>query len=237
MIKKCKYCNKEFETTLKKKKFCSESCGIKKRNGKKKKIPKVFNCLICGKEFIQQRTDNKTCSPLCRQRLWVKNNPEKDLKRRNSDSTKKSKKEWEKRNVESRKKIKQNYKKRRRQKDLKYKIDELISNAIRLSINNKSFKKWEEIVGYSSETLINHLTKTLPKNLTWEKYLNSENKYHIDHIIPKDAYNFNSYEDKNFKKCWNYKNLRIISKQKNLKKSSSIDLILIKEYKIEHLLP
>ena len=34
--------------------------------------------------------------------------------------------------------------------------------------------------------------------------------WHIDHIVPKNVFNFNSYNDIEFKACWSLENLRPI---------------------------
>jgi len=207
------------------------------RNQKRKKQPKIAQCKICKKEFIQKRKDNLTCSSQCSQKLWVINNPDENWNRYNSINAKERQKKWRDDNKEKVNIIKQRYKKNRRKSDLKYKINELMSNAVRASIFNKSFKKWEIIVGYDLETLICHLSTTLPIGVTWDDYLKSQKKYHIDHIIPKFIYIFADYKDKEFKKCWNYRNLRIITKEENLKKLNKLDMNLVKEYNIENLLP
>ncbi len=46
---------------------------------------------------------------------------------------------------------------------------------------------------------------------------------HIDHIIPIRAFTFNKPEDKEFKQCWSLWNLRLLTKEKNLKKNESFD--------------
>jgi len=192
-------------------------------------------CVNCGNTFIQKRKDNITCSKKCSQQLWVKNNPEKNQRRHNGEEAKKRKKEWIKNNYQKFRDIQNRYKRKRFQIDVNYKLNRLMGNAINQGINDKGFKKWENIVGYSIDILRNHLETTLPENITWNDYL--KGGYHIDHIIPQSMYDFESYQDPEFKKCWCYRNLRILPGNDNLHKLATYDPNLVVQYNISDLLP
>lgn len=234
MEKNCKNCGFKFKA-LGKQIYCNENCKIAYRKLKRKKLPINKNCVICDTKFIQKRKDKITCSESCSQKLWVKNNPEKNFERYNGESAKKRKALWSLNNKDKLRKIKQRYKKKRRQNDINFKLNELISNSIRQGILDKGFKKWSNIVGYTTEELKYHLESTFENGLTWEVYLKGD--YHIDHIIPQHLYSFNSYLDEEFKKCWNLRNLRIITETENLNKLGTLDLDLVDKYKISDLLP
>ena len=63
LIKKCDYCNKEYEASKKNQKYCSKSCQIKART---KKIKKT--CLTCNKTFevpLARQKSAKYCSREC----------------------------------------------------------------------------------------------------------------------------------------------------------------------------
>jgi len=47
--------------------------------------------------------------------------------------------------------------------------------------------------------------------------------YHIDHIIPQSAFNYETPKDLDFKKCWALTNLQILSSVENMKKSAKLD--------------
>lgn len=111
---------------------------------------------------------------------------------------------------------------------------------------NKSGLKTNEITGVSSEGLLKHFNSG---QYTWDDYMtNSEKKvlFHIDHIIPKSYYKDKITFDKSgtltaegliaLKKCWNYKNLRIIPATENIYKSDLLDKELITKHNIKHLL-
>ena len=68
----------------------------------------------------------------------------------------------------------------------------------------------------------------------FEKYRLTDD-YHIDHIIPVSLYDFLNNDD--VKKCWNPRNLRIITIDENQSKKDKLDLDLIDEYNICDLLP
>lgn len=76
MIKKCEWCGKEFEIigdtpSNRRRKYCEKACSImannKKTNGMRELVPlKQFFCSVCGKPYITNRSDSKTCSLECR---------------------------------------------------------------------------------------------------------------------------------------------------------------------------
>ena len=54
--------------------------------------------------------------------------------------------------------------------------------------------------------------------IDWEKFKNSN--LEIDHIIPQAYLSFSSFEDENFKKCWDLNNLQILIENENSSKGS-----------------
>lgn len=216
--------------------FCSKECKLEnRRRTRDHRTPIEFNCLICNTTFIQKRKDNKTCSTSCSQKLWIQNNPEKDKERNNGEQAKTRKKLWIKNNYKRFRGIQNKSKTNRFKNDINYRLNTLIGNAIRNTVKDKGVKKWEQLAGYSISTLQKHLETTLPENVSWNDYLSGG--YHIDHIIPVSMFNFKSYQDPEFKKCWNYRNLRILTGTDNLHKLATYDPELIKKYNISDLLP
>ncbi|HPG52320.1 MAG TPA: hypothetical protein PLL11_17220 [Spirochaetota bacterium] len=55
--------------------------------------------------------------------------------------------------------------------------------------------------------------------MTWENI----SKWHIDHIIPVSAFNFNSPDDIDFKRCFALNNLRPLWAVENIKKGWRIN--------------
>lgn len=108
---------------------------------------------------------------------------------------------------------------KRLQSDPKYKLNTLISHSIRESIKgNKMGRPWELLVGYSIDDLMNHLEKQFIPGMVWENY----GKWHIDHIIPISAFNFNKPEHIDFKRCWALNNLQPLWAKDNLTKHARI---------------
>lgn len=85
-------------------------------------------------------------------------------------------------------------------------------------LKNKTGRKWESIAGYSLKKLKTHLEKQFKDGMTWENY----GKWHIDHIIPISAFNFETAEDIDFKKCWALKNLQPLWAKENLSKNNKL---------------
>lgn len=127
------------------------------------------------------------------------------------------------------------YDRKRRENPVR-RISDNISRGIRYHIS-KNGKSTFDILPYTIEELIERLKDTLPEGMNWERYLESTYEYNIDHIIPQNIYNFNSVEDEEFLKCWDLRNLRIITKEENVRKKDKLLPELIKENQIQDLLP
>lgn len=96
-----------------------------------------------------------------------------------------------------------------------------ISAGIRKSLKNgKNGYSWERILGYNRKQLLKHLNKTMPIGYTWDDL----DSLHIDHIMPKTAFEFNSYFDVGFKKCWALTNLQLLPAIENMKKGCRITI-------------
>ena len=96
-----------------------------------------------------------------------------------------------------------------------------ISAGIRKSLKNgKNGYSWEKLLGYNRKQLFKHLNKTMPSGYTW----NDLDGLHIDHIIPKTAFEFNDYFDAGFKACWALKNLQLLPAIENMKKGCRITI-------------
>jgi hypothetical protein len=150
----------------------------------------------------------------------------------NKDKIKKYNKQWKENNKEYNKQYQiNNYKKIRewnnqyrntkRKINLKFNLNRKISTAIWYSLKgNKAGRHWETLVGYTLNDLIKRLKKTIPKNYTWNDYL--QGKLHIDHIIPVTAFNFKKPEHIDFGRCWSLDNLQLLPARENLIKSNHL---------------
>lgn len=126
-------------------------------------------------------------------------------------------------------KQKPEYKQRHREWEKKYILQShiKIKRNLRTRINDAVKRGYKsastmELTGCSIEFLMKHLQQTAIKNGHMNFNINnySGKEYHIDHIIPCDAFNLDcSYHQK---LCFNWKNLQILDEKTNLSKHSSI---------------
>ena len=86
-------------------------------------------------------------------------------------------------------------------KDIEKKIHSNVSRNIRHSLKldglSKKRRRWENLVGYSRKELMDHLEKQFVNGMSWDNY--GKYGWHIDHIIPKCNFKFNSFDDEEFK--------------------------------------
>jgi hypothetical protein len=83
----------------------------------------------------------------------------------------------------------------------------------RLTLKGQSMY-WEKKVPYTQKDLINHLQNLFTEGMTLENY----GRWHIDHIIPRNKFHYTSYEDKDFKRCWDLSNLQPLWAEENINK-------------------
>lgn len=103
-----------------------------------------------------------------------------------------------------------------------------MSRRLRHALNKRNIDKKNatfEILGYSVKQLIEHLESKFEDGMTWD---NAGRKkgircWHIDHIIPDAVFNYSSFEDEDFKKCWALENLQPLWEEDNLQKSSKLN--------------
>jgi len=154
---------------------------------------------------------------------WVKNNPDKIkiYKRldyiKNTDKYKVRAIKWKEENLERYRELARNWHKNKRNQSIEYRLNINIRRAIHHSLKeNKNGRYWERLVGYTLQDLKLHLEKQFKKGMSWNSY--GKNGWSIDHIKPISSFNFNSYDDKEFKKCWALNNLQPLWHKENLKK-------------------
>lgn len=83
----------------------------------------------------------------------------------------------------------------------------------------KAGRKWEDIVGYTLEQLMWHLESKFDDNMSWDNY---GSYWHVDHIVGVANFNYNSYDDEAFKKCWSLANLQPLYGPDNMAKGDII---------------
>jgi len=144
---------------------------------------------------------------------WHLDNPEYFKQYAQTDKEKERKKQWYANHPE----YYNQWCRNRRRTDLKFNLNSRITVAIYKSLKgNKSGRHWEFLVGYSLIDLIKRLRETLPEGYTWQEC-------HIDHIIPKSAFNYTSPDHIDFKNCWALSNLQLLPAKENMVKHAKLE--------------
>jgi len=101
-------------------------------------------------------------------------------------------------------------------------LDHRMSVAIWASLSKevKNGRTWKKFVNFTTKELKQHLESRFVRNMSWDEFLNG--KIHIDHIIPKINFSYNSPDEEEFKKCWSLSNLQPLWATENLKKHDKI---------------
>lgn len=98
-------------------------------------------------------------------------------------------------------------------------LDDRMCTAIRRAIlTGKNGRKWSDLVDYSVSDLIGRLSDTMPQGYSWERI----GEMHIDHIIPKSLFKYESENDLKFKECWALANLQLLPAMENISKGNRI---------------
>lgn len=85
-------------------------------------------------------------------------------------------------------------------------LNKTVSTGIYNSLRSaKAGCHWEDLVPYNLQQLKEHLEKQFDENMTWD---NMGEYWEIDHIVPKNLFNFQSSNDRDFQICWSLMNLR-----------------------------
>lgn len=180
-------------------------------------LKRYYNGNPCPKGHIAARATKSSSCVVCvmqNREVWRKKNPERfagytiKWKNQNPDSYK-----------ESRKKSNAKYLRK-----VENRISASMSSGIWASLKyGKEGQSWETIaikyLGYDLNMLIAHLASQFTEGMTLENY---GSFWHIDHIIPKVEFHYDSYEDEGFKKCWGLPNLRPLKGKENIEKKDKV---------------
>lgn len=104
--------------------------------------------------------------------------------------------------------------------DPKFRLNMSVSAGVRRGLKSgKGGNGWQSLVGYTLEALRNHLEAKFLPGMTWENY----GKWHVDHIVPLSAHNFEAPEDPDFRRAWALDNLQPMWAIDNIKKGARLD--------------
>ena len=110
---------------------------------------------------------------------------------------------------------------RNRRENPQYRLSNNISRRIRQSLKNgENSYRWESLVNYTLNDLIEHLEKQFTAEVNWNNY---GFYWHVDHIIPISVFNFDNSNQLDFKRCWALENLQPLEKSENQEKHTTIN--------------
>jgi hypothetical protein len=92
-----------------------------------------------------------------------------------------------------------------------------LSRLLRLGKGGRPFSS---LVGYTIEELKSHLELNFKDGMSWE----NRNLWHVDHIIPVSAFNYETADDIDFHKCWALSNLRPMWAKENISKKDKVSI-------------
>ncbi|MCW5706753.1 hypothetical protein [Shinella sp.] len=104
----------------------------------------------------------------------------------------------------------------------KRKLDNGMCRSIHSTITrgSKGGRSWEVLVGYTSVELIAHIESLFLPGMTWDNY--GRHGWHIDHIIPKSKFNYQTPDHIDFGRCWSLANLQPLWAYDNLSKKDRL---------------
>jgi hypothetical protein len=99
----------------------------------------------------------------------------------------------------------------------RYSLDGRISRALRKALGtSKAGRSSFALLGYTREQLLAHLEARFLSGMTWDNMA----EWHIDHVVPKSWFRYESAEDPVFRECWALDNLQPLWGRDNLSKGN-----------------
>ena len=86
----------------------------------------------------------------------------------------------------------------------------------------KNNRKWQDLLGYTTKQLCDHLESKFDSKMNWENY---GTYWHIDHITPVSWFKFDAPDCEAFRKCWAIKNLQPLESKTNIRKGNKLCLV------------
>jgi len=132
-------------------------------------------------------------------------------------------KKWYQQNRHLVRETKRSYVRKRRSNDPQFALISQIRNRINSALRRKSASKKDQtkrLVGCDLKQLQAHIQAQFSKGMDWK---NERATWHLDHIIPLAAFNLTVPEE--LRIACNYRNLRPLFKQANIRKGTSMPSI------------
>jgi 5-methylcytosine-specific restriction endonuclease McrA len=113
------------------------------------------------------------------------------------------------------------YAAKRRETDPIFRLNEVVSRAVRRGLKHgKDGKSWRRLVDFSLDELMAHLERQFLPGMAWDNY----GEWHVDHIVPLAAHNYETPDDIDFKRAWSLENLQPLWARDNLSKGARLDI-------------
>lgn len=152
-----------------------------------------------------------------KRREWRKRNPDK-VRAQKKRYYAKNGERYRKANKDKLREIGAKHDKKRRATP-SHKLNNRMACMLRKSLRGlKSGRSWTDLVEFTPEELREHIESKFQQGMTWDNI----SEWHIDHIIPRSAFNFEDEKDVDFKICWSLKNLQPLWRIENLSKGNSL---------------
>lgn len=160
-----------------------------------------YKCSVCGCEYIRNMVRSHRC-PTCQEAAATKVSRNRAAALRASEEGRKYIRQWTN---------------GRRAVDSTWGVSAHMSTLIHRALGKgKAGKSWRTFVDYSLEELMTHLEKQFLPGMTWA----NRSDWHIDHIIPRSLFKYESAQDPEFKSAWVLSNLRPIWAGDNIRKNA-----------------
>lgn len=176
-------------------------------------------CLHCGEtamvDYARKRTEG-FCSDECRTAREKQQNQLLAKERaieRNERAV-----QWRLDHLEQYRAYQRERARAKRATDPRFQLDHNMSCAIGAALlSRKGGRSWELLVGYNLDELIDHLEAKFESGMSWNNY---GSHWHVDHIVPKSWFAYDSTDDASFRACWALQNLQPLTATDNLRKGN-----------------
>lgn len=183
---------------------------------------KLKTCTKCGREldefmFTKDKTTKdglRSGCKICSREYRIKNRDKiLEYDRKYNDLNREKHNEQSKEYYNKNKDVIYMRHKQKTEQDISYKINcnvhKCINHVLTDRYNTTLYFKY---LRYNAKQLRQHLESQFTPEMSWDNY---GLVWEIDHVIPKNQFQFESYDDLQFKQCWSLSNIRPILKSDN----------------------
>ncbi len=161
----------------------------------------LVNCTVCDCKYTRTKIHSHRC-PICQAAAALSVSREKAKAKRESEEGRAYIRQWAN---------------GRRAVDPAWSVSAHMRTLMHRALGKgKAGKSWRTFVDYSLEELIAHLERQFLPGMTWA----NRGTWHIDHIVPRSSFQYESAEDPEFKRAWALSNLRPIWALDNIRKNA-----------------